>query len=177
MAEYLNLIAIGIALSLDAFSLSLSIGTLNLGKQKSLIISILVGIFHFFMPILGLLLGTKIMQIFHISGNLLVSVILFYIAFEMIRGIIDKEEISWNMSLLGMISFAFGVSIDSFSIGLGLIIITEHILTAVFIFSFCSLLFTYLGLLVGKYAKKKLGTTANIIGIILLIILGIIHLF
>ena len=40
-------IALAIALSMDAFSLALCLGTLNFSYKKMLMISVIVGIFHF----------------------------------------------------------------------------------------------------------------------------------
>jgi len=51
---------IGVSLSMDTFSISLSLGTFNISKRKTLFLSILVGIMHFFMPLFGTILGTKI---------------------------------------------------------------------------------------------------------------------
>ena len=47
----------GIGLSMDAFSLSLSLGTTNPSKKNIIKTSLTVSIFHFIMPILGYLLG------------------------------------------------------------------------------------------------------------------------
>ena len=48
---------IGISLSMDAFTLSLSIGTTSPKKKNQLLLSILIGSFHFFMPIIGNKIG------------------------------------------------------------------------------------------------------------------------
>ena len=76
-----------------------------------------------------------------------------------------------------MFVFALGVSLDSFSLGLGLKAITSNIYLAMSIFAICSSLFTYLGVIVGKFASKLLGIYANIIGAIILFVLGLMHLF
>ena len=95
---------------------------------------------------------------------------------QMIIDIIKHEEEAFNLSFLGMLLFAFGVSIDSFSVGLGIKAITSNIYLAMSIFSICSFLFTYGGIIVGKQANKILGMYANIIGVIILFILGLAHL-
>ena len=176
MSEIITLLTIGFALSLDAFSLALSFGTLNIENKKSILIAIVVGIFHFFMPLLGLLVGSNIIKIFSLSGDFFVAIILLYISFEMIRSLITKEEFNFDLKITTIITFAFLVSMDSFSIGLGINVITSHIILASLIFSIISAIFTYLGLIVGKYTKQHFGTIANLIGAILLFILGITHL-
>ena len=57
MQEILSLLLIAIALSMDTFSVSLSLGTANIPIEKGIFLSIAVGIMHFIMPILGMLIG------------------------------------------------------------------------------------------------------------------------
>lgn len=177
MTEIINILLVGIALSMDTFSLSLGIGTYNLVIKKCLQLSLIVGIMHFIMPFLGDLLGTKIMNFFTINSNLFLGCILLFIAFNLLIDMIKKEEIiHLDLSFIGMFLFAFGVSIDAFSTGLALGALTENRLIALLIFSLVSFTFTLIGLSIGKFASKKLGSKATIIGFVLLIILGIFHL-
>jgi len=87
-----------------------------------------------------------------------------------------EEKINLDLSFLGIFLFAFGVSIDAFSTGLGLSAITNSKIIAMTIFSIVSFLFTWVGLVIGKKAVEKLGKKANIFGLILLIYLGIHHI-
>ena len=176
MREIFSIILIGVALSMDTFSLSLSVGMFNTPNKKALELSIIVGLFHFIMPFLGMLLGEKIVQIFELKSDILLGFVLILIAIEMIIDLIRHEENKFNLTFLGMILFAVGVSIDSFSLGIGLKAIVTNKILAMSIFSCCSFLFTFLGVIVGRYASKILGVYANIIGIIILFILGLIHL-
>ena len=74
-----------------------------------------------------------------------------------------------------MLLFAFGVSIDSFSVGFGIKALTNNIFIASSIFAISSFIFTEGGLLMGSIAKKLIGIYANIFGSIILLIIGIIH--
>ena len=47
------IILIGISLSMDTFSLALSMGTYEKKKKKIVIYSLIVGTFHFILPLLG----------------------------------------------------------------------------------------------------------------------------
>ena len=86
------------------------------------------------------------------------------------------EEINFNLNFIGIIVFALSVSIDSFTVGIGLKALTNKFFLASFIFAITSSLFTYLGILIGKYSTKYIGKKANLLGIIILLILGIYHL-
>lgn len=176
MVEFVTILTISVALSMDTFSLSLGVGTMNLSKKKSLELSIIVGIMHFIMPLLGILIGTSILRFFQLNSNLMLGMILIFLAGQMLYDLFLKEDPTINLNIFGMFFFAIGVSIDAFSTGLGLSAITSNIIPAMIIFSITSFIFTLLGLFIGKYASKLLGTYASIFGAILLMIIGIFHI-
>ena len=57
MKEILLLLIIGVSLSIDAFSISTCIGMTKIPKNKTFNISITVGIFHFIMPLIGVIIS------------------------------------------------------------------------------------------------------------------------
>ena len=80
MTQLLSIILIGIALSMDTFSLSLSIGTFNIPSKKAIRLSLIVASMHFFMPLFGMILGDKLLNIFNINSDKLLGIILIIIA-------------------------------------------------------------------------------------------------
>ena len=168
-------ITIAISLSMDAFSLSLLYGTLNLEKKFIWKLSLIVSIYHFFMPILGQLFGKVIFSILPINPNFIVSIILCVIGIQMIIESLKEEKEVSVLNLLELLVFGFAVSIDSFSVGIGLSAISSHIIYCSSTFALCSGFFTYLGLKLGKKLNTIFGLLAPISGGIVLIILGIIY--
>jgi putative Mn2+ efflux pump MntP len=175
MNSLITIILIAISLSLDAFSLALIYGMLDLGKRKSIITSTVTGIFHFFMPLLGSIIGNIILKRIYFSHNYFISLLFFIIAIEMIISHIKKEK-PVILDLLGIIIFSLSVSIDSFLIGIGLNAISNNVILCSFIFMITSMFFTYMGLIIGKKVNKLLGSLSSIIAIILLLILSIYYL-
>ena len=175
MNTLLTTILIGIGLSMDAFSLSFSYGTLNINKKDRVILASLVGLFHFFMPILGLFIGNIILKYIIIDLDILLAIIISLIGIEMIISSIKKEDNTMLLSLLSFILFAFSVSIDSFSVGIGLKGINNNYLQVSIIFSLCSFIFTYVGLILGTKLNDLVGRYAKTIGGIILIGLGIYY--
>ena len=165
---------IAISLSMDAFSLSIAYGTLSLSKKEINLLSVIVGLYHFFMPIIGMYVGRYILNIIRIDEDIIVLIIFSIIGLNMIIESFRKRETIKKMKLLEMIIFGFAVSIDSFSIGIGLNKLTTNPLIASIIFSFISFLFTYIGLLFGKKLNTYFGKFATILGGFTLILLGII---
>jgi len=174
--EILLILIIAVSLSMDAFSLSLAYGTLNLDKKTISKLSIIVGIFHFFMPLLGILLGTFITKITQISPSILVFIILSFIGVQMIVESFKKEECKNILSIYQLILFGFAVSLDSFSVGIGLRNINNNFILCSIIFSICSFLFTYLGLILGKKINHIIGKTSTIIGGLVLIVIALVYL-
>lgn len=160
--NFLTAILVAVSLSMDAFSLALSLGTLNISIKKSLILSITVGLLHFFMPILGFLLGFSFVNKLHIDTHLFSGIIFLYISIQMFKEIKKNEvEPIIKLNFLGIVAFAIGVSLDSFGIGFTL---TPGILTTTIIFALFSFTFTFLGLLLGKLLNKYIGSIAIIFG-------------
>lgn len=174
MKELLILLIIGFSLSIDAFSVSTVIGLSNPPIKKSLFISLLVGIFHFIMPILGVLLSRKILYFVNINMDFLLGIILLIIALQMFIEYIKPSKKEFMINKLSVFLFSFGVSLDSFTLGIGLKAITNNILLACFVFSITSLSFTFLGLTIGKYINKILKKYSYLAGTLVLFILGIL---
>ena len=170
------IILIAISLSMDAFSLSLAYGTVINKKNSIKLLSIIVGLYHFFMPIIGLSFGKFILNYLPINEKTITLIIFVIIGFNMIIDSFKKEKNIKALKLFEMFMFGFAVSIDSFSIGIGLNNITNNYIICPLIFSITSLIFTYIGLLLGNKINEYLGTIAPIIGGIMLILLGIIYI-
>ncbi len=167
---------IAVSLSMDAFSLSLAYGTISLTKKEIKILSIIVGIYHFFMPIIGMLIGNFILKLLPVDEDIITLLIFIFIGLDMIIESFKKEEKVKKMKIYEMILFGFAVSIDSFSVGIGIYNINNNVLLCSSIFSIVSLIFTYIGLILGNKLSKLIGKLATILGGVGLIVLGFIFL-
>ena len=165
-----------IGLSMDAFSLALAYGTTQISIKKKILLSITVGLFHFFMPQLGSLLGSELLLNYIVKANYLVGIIFLILGTEMFISRNDKEAGAIT-NILSIIIFSFTVSIDSFSVGIALSLTTKNVITPSLIFAITSLIFTFLGIHLGNKIAEKLENKATYIGIIILMLLGIKYLF
>lgn len=171
-----KIILIAVSLSMDAFSLALSYGMMTLATKEIRKIAITVGLFHFFMPILGLLVGNSLLFFIAVSTNILVCLILTFIGVEMLIESFKEKEVVNIISLSRLLLFALAVSLDSFSVGIGLKGLTDNPIVSPFIFALTSASFTYLGLKIGSFVNSKIGSISTILGGICLIILGILYI-
>ena len=172
--EIILLVIIAVTLSMDAFSLSLAYGTIGLDKKNIILLSCIVGIYHFIMPQIGNLFGILILKIIKIEPNIIIFMI---IGIQMIIELFKEEKETFPLKISQMILFGFAVSIDSFSVGIGLNAITNKNILASSIFSIISFLFTYVGLKTGKYINEKIGKISTLIGGIIIIIFALLYLF
>ena len=162
-----------IGLSMDAFSLAIIYGTNGIDKKKIILLSLIVGIFHFIMPNLGGILSSKLLVNFKSFSNIISGIVFLILGIEMIMSFKDEEAKNELGGILEIVLFAIAVSIDSFSVGIALALEGENLIISGIVFSQVSALFTFLGLLLGKFLSKKTGKISKIIGIVILFILAI----
>jgi len=173
--ELLLVLVVAVSLSMDAFSLSLAYGTLGIPKKQILLLSFIVGCFHFFMPIIGMFIGTSVLNIIKINPDIIVFIVLLIIGIQMIFDSFSENEDLKVMKTLELFLFAFAVSIDSFSVGLTLTNISDNYILSAIIFAFCSMIFTFIGLLLGNKIANLVGKLATICGGVILIIIGLFY--
>jgi len=173
MSSFFTILLIGISLSMDAFSLALIYGMQGMIQKQKITLSIIVGIYHFIMPLIGLNFGTLLEHINIISIDIIASLILIYIGTDLILSNLKKED-KFEITKTGFLIFGLSVSLDSLTVGIGLKAITNSYLLSSITFSLTSLIFTYLGLTLGNVLGNKVGSYSKLIGGTILIIIAII---
>ena len=161
---------------MDAFSLALIYGTQGIDKKQKLLLSIIVGIYHFIMPLIGLILGIIIMRSISFEPEIIVGIILCLIAIEMMISSIKNKEDKFLLTIPGYFLFGFSVSVDSLTTGIGLPTITNNYILSCFIFAIISFTATILGLNIGNVLNIKYGKISTIIGGVILFILGLFYI-
>ena len=171
-----TIIIIAISLSMDAFSLSLIYGTGGISKKHKIILSLIVGMYHFIMPLIGLTIGTLIIKKLIIKSEIIVGIILCLISIEMIISNMKNKEQKFLFSIPSYFLFGLSVSIDSLTTGIGLSAITNNYILSCFIFAIISFSFTIIGLNIGNILNIKYGKLSTLIGGIILFIIGISYI-
>ena len=160
-----ELVLIGVSLSMDAFSLAIS---LSKKIRKTNKYAAIVGLFHFIMPILGFITYSVIKHVIYIPSKQIFVIVILFIIFGIL---IDKKE---NIDkFINPILFAFTVSIDSFSVGLSL---NNSLVIASLIFPICSSFFTKLGFYIGFKIKSHKKIPDKFISVFILLALLIYNI-
>lgn len=179
---FLNSALFGVGLAMDAFSVSLADGLLepHMRRRKVLGIAGLFGLFQAGMPVLGWALVHTIARYFDaflLATPWIALVLLCLIGGNMIREGLRGDVPEGEVKRLGagvLLLQAVATSIDALSVGLSMARYTTAMaLVCALIIGVITTALCIFGLLAGRKAGTKLSGKAQIIGGIILVLLGI----
>ena len=165
IGELISLLFLAFALGLDAFSVSLGLGMQRLRLKTIAFIGIIIGIFHIIMPFIGIILGHVISEQIGHYTTLAGGLLLFGIGAQMFFSAFNQQEKRTIQPVgFGLFILAFGVSIDSFSVGLSLGISGVKTALALIMFGAASMILAWCGLFLGRKVHGFLGVYSGILG-------------
>lgn len=165
MVEFFGLLFMALALGMDAFSIGLGMGSYKLRLKQVLIIGFTVGIFHVWMPLLGIFSGKLLSAQFGLFASYAGAGLLLFLGLQMLlTGIQGKGDTVVAPVGTGLILFALSVSLDSFSVGLSLGMLGSRALMTILCFGFAAFFLTVSGLLLGRRVHTYLGKYSLVFG-------------
>ncbi len=179
---FTNSLLLGVGLAMDAFSVSLVNGMNDskMKKGKMLGISSLFALFQALMPLLGWICVHTILTHFKAFEKFIPYIALALLAFiggkMLYDGVKNKEaeEEKPKVGFWGLIIQAVATSIDALSVGFT---IAEHTflmaLISVLIIGVVTFIICLLGVILGKKFGTALANKANILGGVILILIGL----
>ena len=179
LAFFLNSILLGVALAMDAFSVSIANG-LNepdMKKGKGVLIAGTFAFFQYLMPMIGWTCVHFIVEAFSVVAKYVPYVafaILAVIGVKMIVDGVKKKEEKAAVGVIGLLIQGIATSIDALSVGFTIAeysvwgALVAGAIIAVETFGICML-----GLFIGKKVGQKLSNVATIIGGVILILIGL----
>ena len=176
--SFVEILLIGIGLSMDAFSVSVCKGlaTKKFSWKMALICGLWFGIFQALMPLIGYLLGVQFEQFITSIDHWIAFGLLFLIGANMIREALSRKEDESADSSLGfktMLLLAVATSIDALAVGISFACIQVKIWSSVLIIGVTTFLFSVLGVKIGNVFGSKFERSAGIVGGIILILIGL----
>lgn len=180
-SELLTIGMLAIALGMDAFSLGIGMGLRGAKRREILRIGTMVALFHLLMPLLGMMAGQYAGELLgglahDVSGGLLALLggHMIYSAFYGGEG----QAVDYR-SWIGLILFALGVSIDSFSVGVSLGMGMYHPLLwlTVLAFGIVGGLMSMVGVMLGRSIGGRLGKYGEAVGGAILLGFGLVFIF
>lgn len=178
VGEIISLCFMAIALSMDAFSISLGMGMQAFRLKRIAVIGIVFGLFHIMMPFLGIMLGKVIFSQLGHFAILASGLLLIGIGLQMILSAFNYYFIKVMQPVgIGLFILAFTVSLDSFTVGLSLGMSGVKTTIVLFVFGFFSTCLTWLGMMLGRKVRGVLGAYSEILGGSILMAFGLYILF
>lgn len=172
--EVLTLLIMAFALGMDALSVGLGMGMFQLRLRQIFHIGLTIGMFHVWMPLLGITAGKFLSHQFGAIAGYAGGFLLLVLGLQMIWSSIQKEE---NKLItprgLGLLLFALSVSLDSFSVGLTLGIYGAKTILVLIFFGGAATILTWVGLLVGRKVQGWIGSYSEAFGGSILLAFGI----
>ena len=172
-----DLIVTGIALSMDAFAVSIGKG-LSVQKvqgKHSLICGVWFGGFQALMPLIGFLLASSFAEYIKQYDHWIAFALLVLIGANMIREVFSAEEekVDASFSVKTMLLLAIATSIDALATGVSFAVTETNIWLAISIIGLTTFLFSAAGVKVGSIFGRKYQSKAEFIGGVILILIGI----
>ena len=177
--EFLTILGIAIGLGMDAFAVSIAVGTRleRLRVRPVFRLSFHFGLFQFLMPILGWLAGSRVQYLIENFDHWVAFGLLAVIGGKMIRESMSRGEDGaqlkdptrkWTLVLLSI-----ATSIDALAVGLGLAVLRVEIIYPSIIIGIVAAAMTLIGMVFGRRLGGRFGKRMEFLGGLILIGIGI----
>lgn len=171
-----QIFVIAVGLSMDAFAVSVCKGlsVKRLRPAQSLLAGLYFGGFQFLMPLLGWLLGFRFERWIEAVDHWVAFVLLGVIGLNMIRSSFSEEEtVDDDFSFSAMLPLAVATSVDALAVGITFAFLKVEILPAAGLIGVTTFVLSALGVGLGRLFGRRSRETAERIGGIMLILIGL----
>jgi putative Mn2+ efflux pump MntP len=173
-----TIIGIALALSFDSFAVSLSCGVIEsrIRFRNAMRIAFVLALFQGGFTVLGFFLGSTVRQFIETYDHWVAFGLLMILGARMvIEGMKkdgQKEPVDFNR-LTVLLTIAIGTSIDAFAVGISFALLKVQIWVAGIIIGAVTFLASMTAIRIGKSAGSRLGSRVEILGGLLLAVIGI----
>lgn len=173
----IELFLIAVGLSMDAFAVSVCKG-LAMPKctfKKAAIVGLWFGGFQALMPAIGYILGAQFQEAIASIDHWIAFVLLALIGGNMIHEALDndEEEADASLDVKTMFFLAVATSIDALAIGITFAFLKVNIIPAVCFIGIVTFIISFAGVKIGNVFGARYKNKAEIVGGVILILLGL----
>lgn len=173
----IEILLISIGLAMDAFAVSVCKGLAmkKMSWKKAIIIGLYFGAFQAIMPTIGFSLGTAFERFITNVDHWVAFILLVGIGINMVKEAFDKESEnkSDNVDVKTMLVLSIATSIDALAIGITFACLKIHIVMPVITIGLITFIISVIGVKIGNRFGNKYEKKAEIMGGVILILLGI----
>lgn len=174
--DILTIIIIAIGLAMDCLAVSIAQGlqVKTAERPKPLLMAALFGLFQGGMPLIGYSAGCIFADFFRVYAPWIALALLAFIGGKMIwEALRKKEEQAAGWRIPRLLVLAVATSIDALATGVIFIPVPERVWLGIGIIGLVSFLFSIGGYHLGKYMGKRFNVNVELIGGIILVLIGI----
>ena len=177
----LELLLIGVGLSMDAFAVAICQGLCmkKLNWRHAAVIALFFGGFQALMPLIGWFLGSQFAGYIQNIDHWVAFVLLVLIGGNMVREALSPEEeevacaVESKLDYKQLFLMAVATSIDALAVGITFAFLEVNILPAVSFIALVTFLFSAVGVKIGSLFGTRFKAKAEALGGIILILLGV----
>ena len=172
-----ELFILAVGLSMDAFAVAVCKG-LAMPKctfKKAAIVGLWFGGFQALMPAIGYILGAQFQEAIASIDHWIAFVLLALIGGNMIHEALDndEEEADASLDVKTMFLLAVATSIDALAIGITFAFLKVSIIPAVCFIGIVTFIISFAGVKIGNVFGARYKNKAEIVGGVILILLGL----
>lgn len=172
-----ELIATAIALSMDAFAVSICKGlsTAKIKPCNLVITGLYFGGFQALMPIIGFYLGKTFSNLIKEYDHWVAFALLLLLGINMVKESFSDEEekVDDSFSFKVMLPMAVATSIDALAVGVAFASLNVNICYAASLIGVTTFIFSAIGVAIGKTLGDKFKSKSELFGGIILILIGL----
>lgn len=170
----IELIILGIGLGMDACSVAICKG-LSMNKYSfysGVIVSIWFATFQLLMPIIGFYFGSILGSNIKVYSHFLAFIILILLGINMIKESNSSEVLNDSIKPTDMLLPSIATSIDALSVGVTFSLLDINILMSSLIIFIVTFIVSFMGVKIGYLFGSRFKDKAQILGGIILILIG-----
>lgn len=176
-----ELFILAVGLSMDAFAVAICKGLCmrKVTIKKAGIVGLYFGLFQAGMPIIGYILGSQFSDKISSIDHWIAFILLSLIGISMIKESLEKEEKNEckteveELSFKNMSVLAVATSIDALAVGVTFAFLKVNIIPAVSFIGITTLVLSMIGVKIGNIFGVKYKSKAEMVGGIILILMGV----
>lgn len=171
----LFLLAAGEAMDASVVSMAKGTATRQLSFRHYMSVGLWFGGFQAAMTLIGYFVGAHFASFIAAYGYWVAFALLLFVGAEMIKNAFSKDEAKAdaNYSVIPMLLMAVATSIDALAVGVSFAFIEVDIWLAAIIIGVVTFVFSAAGLKIGNIFGNRYNRSAELVGGIILIALGI----
>lgn len=178
---FLEILLIAVGLSMDSFAVSLTSGAImpDFRLRKVLKMAVFLAVFQAVMPLIGWLLGINFKQYIENFDHWVAFLVLLVLGGKMIFEAMQVKDEKSNCQCFDpsgtgtLVGLSIATSIDALAVGISFAFLSMDVCVPTLIIGLTTFVCSFAALYIGHYFGRKLQKGAEILGGVILILIGL----